>query len=64
MASKNLTKWQASLGSGVTTIGNLNIVTNSGNLLVDNTTNHYPIVTTPQVAGVKAPTLWVATSAS
>lgn len=63
--AKNPTQWFTGNRHGtITTIGNLLFQDNLGNLLVDNTTAHNTIVTTP-VQLVKQPaTVWAPTAAS
>lgn len=54
---KTSTSWRPAT---VVTVGNLPLVANTLLPLVDNTVNHFPIVTTPSYVQPKAPTKWTA----
>jgi hypothetical protein len=60
---KNPTQYRPLNGQGYVITQNANqiIVTNSLATLVDNTINHYPIVTQASYAIPKKPTLWTPT---
>lgn len=56
------TQWRPPSGTGsVVTTGNLNLVTNAGATIVDNTTHHYPIATNRDYVAPKNPTVWTPT---
>lgn len=59
---KNPTTWNPPSGEGyIVTVGTLGMVTNALLPIVDNTVNHYPIVTTPVYNIPKVPTDWTGT---
>jgi hypothetical protein len=60
---KNPTQWMPTSGQGyvITNVPNQTIVTNTLKSLVDNTSNHYPIVTQASYVVPKNPTLWTQT---
>ncbi len=62
MTVKNPTQWINPGGQGyVIDVGNLTFVDNLGNTIVDNTTNHNTLVTTPSQSTPKNLTTWADT---